>query len=127
MSGYSNEPCFYDEYHTKAECCGAKCQFKKMCDNHCGSVLHSKAIICILTTPKGEEQVWCEDCKLWNWGELEADGWQCDDEEGSDEEDDGCVCKHCGECTRTDNVGAQECTCNKFCKCDEESGNGDSP
>jgi hypothetical protein len=87
MSGYSTHPCTYDSYHPESECDGASCQYRKMCDNKCGSVLHQNAIIFILTTPKGEEQVWCEDCKQLQWDDLKADGWLCDDEESESDED----------------------------------------
>jgi len=104
MSGYSTASCAYDRYHTESQCGGASCQYRKMCDNKCGSVLDQNAIICILVTPKGEEQVWCEDCKQWNWDDLKAAGWRCDDEES---EDDDCVA-----------AGCDEDECVEFCDCE---------
>lgn len=85
------------------------CQYSKMCDNGCGSVLHQDAVIQIIETPTGDDQVWCEDCWQWNKDELKAAGYTWDE---SDDDDKSANSSTYGEgCRRICRVCSKECSC----------------
>ena len=65
-------------------------QYKALCDNQCGNVLHEHEQIHIFT--KGnQEQTWCDDCFQDVGGDMKKNGWT-HDEEDEGEWSETCEC-----------------------------------